>query len=67
MVLSVFKSGDELFDQGVDLVKRKEFAKARRNFEKTVEKGGKAAALAAGCAGPARPRASCTAARARRN
>ncbi len=46
MVLSVFKSGDELFDQGVDLVKRKEFAKARRNFEKTVEKGGKAAALA---------------------
>ena len=40
MVLSIFKSGDELFDQGVDLIKRKEFAKARRNFEKTVEKGG---------------------------
>jgi len=46
MVLSVFKSGDELFNQGVDLVKRKEYAKARKNFEKTIEKGGREAALA---------------------
>ena len=46
MVLSVFKSGDELFNQGIDLVKRKEYAKARRNFEKTIEKGGREAALA---------------------
>jgi len=46
MAFSVFKSGDELFDQGVDLIKRKEFAKARRNFEKTIGKGGREAALA---------------------
>ncbi|MCL2149024.1 MAG: hypothetical protein FWH47_07165 [Methanomassiliicoccaceae archaeon] len=46
MVLSVFKSGDELFNQGVDLVKRKEYAKARKNFEKTIEKGGRETALA---------------------
>jgi hypothetical protein len=46
MVLSVFKSGDELFVQGIDLVKRKEFAKARKNFEKTIEKGGREAVLA---------------------
>ncbi|MDR3206518.1 MAG: hypothetical protein LBT41_05465 [Candidatus Methanoplasma sp.] len=42
----IFKSGDELFDQGIDLVKRKEYAKARSNFRKTVEKGGKEKALA---------------------
>ena|GEM_PF-337221 len=46
MVLSVFKSGDELFNQGVDLIKRKEYAKAKKNFEKTIEKGGREAALA---------------------
>ena len=46
MVLSVFKSGDDLFNQGVDLVKRKEYAKAQKNFEKTIEKGGREAALA---------------------
>jgi hypothetical protein len=46
MALSVFKSGDALFDQGVDLIKRKEFAKARNNFEKSIGKGGKAAELA---------------------
>ncbi|MCL1979152.1 MAG: hypothetical protein FWG60_03230 [Methanomassiliicoccaceae archaeon] len=46
MVLSVFKSGDELFNQGVDLIKRKEYAKARKNFEKTIEKNGREAALA---------------------
>lgn len=46
VVLSVFKSGDELFNQGIDLVKRKEYAKARRNFEKTIEKNGKETALA---------------------
>jgi len=46
MVLSVFKSGDELFVQGVDLIKRKEYAKARKNFEKTIEKNGREAALA---------------------
>jgi len=46
MVLSVFKSGDELFNQGVDLIKRKEYAKAKKNFEKTIEKGGREADLA---------------------
>jgi len=46
MVLSVFKSGDELFNQGVDLVKRKEYVKAKKNFERTIEKGGREAALA---------------------
>jgi TolA-binding protein len=46
MVLSVFKSGDELFNQGVDLIKRKEYAKAKKNFEKTIEKGGREAGLA---------------------
>ena len=46
MAIGVFKSGDELFDQGVDLIKRKEFAKARSNFEKTIAKGGKNANLA---------------------
>ncbi|UAL07664.1 MAG: hypothetical protein KRP56_07640 [Candidatus Methanogranum gryphiswaldense] len=35
----LFKSGDELFDEGVDLVKRKEYNKARSNFEKCVQKG----------------------------
>lgn len=34
-----FKSGDELFDEGVDLVKRKEYNKARSNFEKCIQKG----------------------------
>lgn len=46
MAFSVFKSGDELFNQGIDLIKRKEYAKARKNFEKTIEKGGKEADLA---------------------
>jgi tetratricopeptide (TPR) repeat protein len=46
MVLSVFKSGDELFNQGIDLIKRKEFAKARKNFEKTIGKSGREAVLA---------------------
>jgi len=46
MVKGVFKSGDELFDQGVDLIKRKEYAKARNNFEKTIVKGGRNAELA---------------------
>jgi hypothetical protein len=46
MALNIFKSGDELFNQGVDLVKRKEYAKARKNFEKTIEKGGADAELA---------------------
>ncbi|MDR0523000.1 MAG: hypothetical protein LBG62_01050 [Candidatus Methanoplasma sp.] len=46
MALNIFKSGDELFNQGVDLVKRKEYAKARKNFEKTIEKGGRESALA---------------------
>jgi hypothetical protein len=46
MVLSVFKSGDELFNQGVDLIKRKEYPKARKNFEKTIEKGGRESGLA---------------------
>jgi len=46
MVLSVFKSGDDLFNQGIDLIKRKEYVKAKKNFEKTIEKGGREAALA---------------------
>jgi len=46
MALKIFKSGDELFNQGIDLVKRKEYAKARKNFEKTIEKGGSDAELA---------------------
>ncbi|MDR1955157.1 MAG: hypothetical protein LBP82_04320 [Candidatus Methanoplasma sp.] len=46
MVLSVFKSGDALFNQGIDLIKRKEYAKARKNFEKTIEKDGREAQLA---------------------
>jgi len=46
MVLSVFKSGDDLFNQGVDLIKRKEYVKAKKNFERTIEKGGREAALA---------------------
>jgi len=44
--MGILKTGDELFDQGVDLIKRKEFSKARNNFEKTIGKGGKNAALA---------------------
>ena len=46
MAFSIFKSGDELFNQGIDLIKRKEYAKARKNFEKTLEKGGNETALA---------------------
>ena len=42
----IFKSGDELFDQGIDLIKRKEFAKAKSNFQKSVEKDGKNAEIA---------------------
>lgn len=34
----LFKSGDELFDGGVDLVKRKDYAKARNSFEKSIDK-----------------------------
>jgi hypothetical protein len=41
----LFKSGDEHFDQGVDLVKRKEYDKAKSSFEKTIKKGGKEAEL----------------------
>jgi hypothetical protein len=41
----LFKSGDEHFDLGVDLVKRKEYDKARNSFDKTIKKGGKEAEL----------------------
>jgi hypothetical protein len=40
MAISIFKSGDELFNQGVDQIKRKEYAKARNSFEKMINKGG---------------------------
>lgn len=36
--MAFFKSGDELFVQGNDLVKRKEFEKARKTFEKAIAK-----------------------------
>ena len=35
----LFKSGDEIFDGGIDLVKRKDYAKARNSFEKSIDKG----------------------------
>ncbi len=35
----LFKSGDELFEEGVDLIKRKEYEKARSNFNKCIQKG----------------------------
>lgn len=38
MVLNLFKSGDELYDKGVDLVKRKEYSKARDVFQKAIDK-----------------------------
>jgi len=38
MVLSFFKSGDELYDRGVDCVKRNDMGNARKNFEKTIAK-----------------------------
>ncbi|MCL2509507.1 MAG: hypothetical protein FWF07_00305 [Methanomassiliicoccaceae archaeon] len=46
MALTLFKSGDDLFNQGVDLIKRKEYAKAKKNFEKMIEKGGREVTIA---------------------
>lgn len=34
----LFKSGDEIFNEGVDLVKRREYSKARNSFNKSMEK-----------------------------
>lgn len=39
MAFGIFKSGDELYDQGLDLIKRKEYRKAGDTFEKSIEKG----------------------------
>lgn len=36
--MAFFKSGDELVSQGNDLVKRKEFDKARKSFQKAIDK-----------------------------
>lgn len=40
MVFKLFKSGDELYDEGKELIKRGEFAKARDYLEKSIEKDG---------------------------
>ena len=40
MVFKLFKSGDELYDEGKDLIKRGEFAKARDYLVKSIEKEG---------------------------
>lgn len=39
MVLSIFKNGDGLFNEAVDLVRRGEYSGARSKFEKAIEKG----------------------------
>lgn len=40
MVFKLFKSGDELYDEGKELIKRGEYAKARDYLEKSIEKDG---------------------------
>ena len=45
-MVSLFKSGDQLFDEGIDLIKRKEYNKARSTFDKAIEKGSSKSALA---------------------
>lgn len=36
--MAFFKSGDELVSQGNDLIKRREFEKARKSFQKAIDK-----------------------------
>lgn len=36
--MALFKSGDELVSQGNDLIKRREFEKARKSFQKAIDK-----------------------------
>lgn len=40
MVFKLFKSGDELYDEGKELIKRGEYDKARDYLEKSIEKDG---------------------------
>ncbi len=40
MVFKLFKSGDELYDEGKELIKRGEYAKARDYLQKSIEKEG---------------------------
>ena len=39
MVFGFFKDGNELYNEGVDLVKRREYEKATKSFEKCLDKG----------------------------
>jgi len=39
--MALFKSGDDRMNEGNDFIKRKEFEKARKNFQKAIEKGTK--------------------------
>ncbi len=38
MVFGLFKDGDELFDEAVELVKQREYEKAERTFQKCIDK-----------------------------
>lgn len=40
MVFKLFKSGDELYDEGKELIKRGEYGKARDYLQKSIEKDG---------------------------
>lgn len=40
MVFKLFKSGDELYDEGKELIKRGEYAKAREYLQKSIDKDG---------------------------
>lgn len=40
MVFKLFKSGDELYDEGKELIKRGEYAKARDYLQKSIDKEG---------------------------
>jgi hypothetical protein len=40
MAFGLFKNGDQLYEDAVDLVKRREFDKAKRIFEKSIAKEG---------------------------
>ena len=37
--MALFKNGDDLYAQGIDLIGRKDFAGARAKFDKAIEKG----------------------------
>ena len=40
MVFKLFKSGDELYDEGKELIKRGEYGKARDYLQKSIDKEG---------------------------